>query len=226
MYQINDGFRIGSMAEEEEGGELSAEQTIAMRFASTRPVDISPLEFGKSTRYLINLMKFVQCNNFSPLILGEQMIFFPLHFCRKGSGNNDSRLRKNSDKQDSNNSTNGKNGDINIESGNEDKIDANKDTSNGKHQEDSLASGQEEILKKSDENDDEGIKYSDNEATNTKLKKPPPNKVSYLITLNNLQIQNKNTRHNWIFTKFFIMILEKDGKNGNFQWRITRLSYW
>ena len=50
MYKINDDFRIGSMAEEEEGGELSAEQTIAMRFASTRPVDISPLEFGRSTR--------------------------------------------------------------------------------------------------------------------------------------------------------------------------------
>merc|ERR1712018_605526 len=40
------GRGISSTAEEEEGGELSAEQTIAMRFASTRPVDISPLEFG------------------------------------------------------------------------------------------------------------------------------------------------------------------------------------
>ena len=47
---MNHDFRIGSMAEEEEGAELSAEQTIAMRFASTRPVDISPLEFGKSSR--------------------------------------------------------------------------------------------------------------------------------------------------------------------------------
>ena len=34
------------MAEEEEGEEGSAEQTIAQRFASTRPVDISPLTFG------------------------------------------------------------------------------------------------------------------------------------------------------------------------------------
>ena len=79
MYKINDDFRISSTAEEEEGGELSAEQTIAMRFASTRPVDISPLEFGKSTRYIVSLMSLIQLNNkyiISQLTLGQQMIFF------------------------------------------------------------------------------------------------------------------------------------------------------
>ena len=104
-----------------------------------------------------------------------------MHFCRKGSGNIDSKLRKNSDRQDSKDSIDGKNGDINTEHGKEDKAVVDVETSNGKHQDDSLASGQEENLKKKEKNGDEkctnGIKHSDNEATNDKVKKPPPNKV-------------------------------------------------
>ena len=126
------------------------------------------------------------------------MIFFYIYCCRKGSGNIDSRLRKNSDRRDSKDSPDGKNGDIKTESGKEIKAAENKETSNGKHQDDLLASEQEESLKKNKENDDEklingnGIKHSDNEANIMKPQKPPPNKVSFLIKLNNLQLRNVN----------------------------------
>ena len=79
---------------------------------------------------------------------------------------------------------------MNTESEKEDKVVVNEETSNGKHQDDSLESGKEETLKKKEENGDEkctnGIKHSDIEATNDKVKRPPPDKVSFLIELNKL----------------------------------------
>ena len=113
-----------------------------------------------------------------------------MRFCRKGSGNIDSKLRRNSDRQDSKGSIDAINGDMNTESEKEDKAVVNEETSNGKHQDDSLASRKEETLKKKEENGDEkytnGTKHSDIEATNDKVKRPPPDKVSFLIELNKL----------------------------------------
>ena len=138
-------------------------------------------------------MTFVECNNLSSIsqsIVIQLIIFFHVHFCRKGSGNIDSKLRRNSDRQDSKGSIDAINGDMNTESEKEDKAVVNEETSNGKHQDDLLASEQEETLKKKEEKDDEkringnGIEHSDNEANITKLQKPPPNKVSFLIQSN------------------------------------------